>query len=149
MKQNIIVSACLLGEPCRYDGASKTCQEVLRLRDRYNLIPVCPEVFGGLSTPRIPSERIGDRVVSKVGTDVTAQYLRGAETALRMAEAGQVAFALLKARSPSCGKGQIYDGTFTGTLTDRHGVTVELFLEAGIPVYTEEELACLLNGSNE
>ena len=144
MKQNIIISACLLGEPCRYDGASKSAPLAYRLREKYNLIPVCPEVFGGLPTPRGPSEIVGERVVNKEGVDVTAQYRRGAETALSMAREGEVAFAVLKARSPSCGKGKTYDGTFTGTLTHRHGITVAMFLEAGIPVYTEDEIEGLI-----
>ncbi len=144
MKQNIIISACLLGEPCRYDGASKCCPLAYRLREKYNLIPICPEVFGGLPTPRVPSEIIGDRVVNKQGVDVSKEYRRGAEVALTLAREGQVAFAVLKARSPSCGKGKTYDGTFTGTLTDRHGITVEAFLEAGIPVYTEDEIERLI-----
>ena len=144
MKQNIIISACLLGEPCRYDGASKNHPLATRLREKYNLIPVCPEVFGGLPTPRIPSEIMGDRVVNKVGVDVTAEYHRGAEVALAMAREGKVAFAVLKARSPSCGKGEVYDGTFTGTLRRGHGITVAAFLEAGIPVYTEDEIESLL-----
>ena len=144
MKQNIVISACLLGEPCRYDGASKCCPLAYRLREKYNLIPVCPEVFGGLSTPRIPSEIMGDRVVNQSGVDVTAAYHRGAEVALQMAREGQVAFAVLKARSPSCGKGQVYDGTFTGHLIPGDGVTVEAFLAAGIPVYTEDEIERLI-----
>ena len=144
MKQNIIISACLLGEPCRYDGASKSAPLAYRLREKSNLIPVCPEVFGGLPTPRVPSEIVGDRVINQVGVDVTRQYQRGAEVALSMAREGKVAFAVLKARSPSCGKGKTYDGTFTGTLIDQHGVTVTAFLDAGILVYTEDEIEELI-----
>ena len=83
---NILVSACLLGVSCRYDGKSKPVDAVVRLMDKYNLIPFCPEVYGGLTTPRLPSEIVGDRVLHNNGTDVTAQYKKGAEEALRLAK---------------------------------------------------------------
>lgn len=142
--ENILVSACLLGIGCRYDGKHKADPEVLKLRERYNLIPVCPEIFGGLPTPRIPSERIGDKVMMKDGRDVTENYQKGAEEALELCRIYNIKTAILKERSPSCGKGFVYDGTFTGVLTERDGVTAELLLSAGIRVIGESEINILL-----
>ena len=112
MKEAILISACLLGVRCRYDGGSKPQEPILRLMEKYTLIPVCPEQLGGLPTPRLPSERIGAQVVMKDGTDVTAAYRRGAEEALRLARLFGCRRAVLKERSPSCGSGTIYDGSF-------------------------------------
>ena len=141
----ILVSRCLLGDSCRYDGASRPCPGVSDLAGRYRLIPICPECDGGLPTPRTPSERRGDAVETKDGRDVTAAFRRGAENALRLARENDVAFALLKSLSPSCGVGKIYDGTFTRTLTEGDGVTAGLLKENGIPVYTESDLPALLS----
>lgn len=143
--KTLLISRCLLGDKCRYDGKSKPLPaETLRaLRARYDLIPVCPEVLGGLPTPRTPSERQGDRVVMKTGADVTKEYRRGAEAALQAAQENHVCSAVLKERSPSCGKGKIYDGTFTGTLTEGNGVTAEMLLEKGFTVYGESEIETL------
>jgi uncharacterized protein YbbK (DUF523 family) len=143
-KTAILVSACLLGVCCRYDGESKPCAEVIALRDRFILIPICPEEDGGLPTPRTPSERVGDKVLMRDGRDVTKNYHDGARHALGRAEAFGCTAAILKARSPSCGKGRIYDGTFSGNLTDRDGVCAELLMKNGIKVYTEEEIDLLL-----
>lgn len=142
--ENILVSACLIGIGCRYDGKHKANPEVLALREKYNLIPVCPEIFGGLPTPRTPSERIGDKVMMKDGTDVTENYERGAREALELCRIYGIKRAVLKERSPSCGKGEIYDGSFTGTLTSRHGVSAELLIENGITVYGESEIGELI-----
>lgn len=140
----ILISACLLGIPCRYDGASKAQPWAEELARRYELVPVCPEQLGGLPTPRDPSERREGRVVMDTGADVTEQYRRGAEAALRLCRMLGCEAAILKERSPSCGHGTIYDGTFTGTLTDGDGVTAELLLRNGIPVYGESQAAELL-----
>ena len=142
--ENILVSACLLGIGCRYDGKHKANPEVLKLREKYNLIPVCPEIFGGLPTPRIPSERIGDKVMMKDGTDVTENYQRGAREALELCRIYDIKTAILKERSPSCGKGEIYDGSFSGTLTKRDGVSAELLIKEGIRVIGENEINILL-----
>ena len=116
---NILISHCFLGEPCRYDGCSRLDRQVIELhRSGHNLIPVCPEVLGGLDTPRAPAELQRDgRVVNEDGEDVTAAYLEGAKKALEIARENGCTLAVLKARSPSCGSGEIYDGTFTHTLT--------------------------------
>ncbi len=138
--EKILVSACLLGIGCRYDGAHKMDEAVTRLSEKYELVPFCPEIYGGLPTPRTPSERIGDRVVMRDGTDVTAQYEKGAREALSVCRLYGIKRAVLKSKSPSCGKGRIYDGTYTGTLTDRDGVTAELLISHGIEVLTETEI---------
>lgn len=142
----LLISACLLGESCRYDGKSKPLPEEIlrRLREQHELVPVCPEQAGGLPTPRAPSERRGVKVVSETGRDVTAEYEAGAKFALALARKERVDAALLKARSPSCGKGEVYDGTFTKTLIPGSGVTAELLTENGFPVYTEEEIETLI-----
>ena len=124
----VLVSACLLGVACRYDGAS-----------------ACPEQLGGLPTPRAPSERLGSRVVARTGADVTDAYTRGAQQTLAIAQRFGCTAALLKQRSPSCGKGEIYDGTFTGTLTPGDGVTAALLSAHGIRVYGEDDVAELLS----
>ena len=143
--KTLLISRCLLGEPCRYDGKSRplAAETLQALRARYDLIPVCPEVLGGLPTPRTPSERQGDRVVMKTGADVTEEYRRGAEATLQTAQENQVCAAVLKERSPSCGKGKIYDGTFTGTLKKGNGVTAEMLIDAGFAVYGESEIEAL------
>lgn len=135
----ILVSACLLGVRCRYDGKSKPHPAVERLMEQHTLIPVCGEILGGLPTPRVSAERQGARVVTADGRDVTVAYRRGAEEVLRLAERYGCKAAILKERSPSCGSGRIYDGTFTGTLTDGWGVTAELLRDHGICVIGESE----------
>ena len=139
-KEKVLVSACLLGQCCAYDGQHRKSEAVLLLAERYELIPICPEREGGLPTPRVPSERISSRVCSRDGADVTAAYERGALEALSLALSSKVAFAVLKSKSPSCGKGEIYDGSFTHTLTPGNGVTAELLLSNSVPVYTEKEI---------
>lgn len=141
--KNILVSACLLGEACRYDGKSKPCEAVIALGQRYNLVPVCPEVLGGLPTPRIPSEICGDLVLMKDGTDVTENYRRGAEEALRIARENQCTVAILKEKSPSCGSGLIHNGRFDGGMTEGNGITAQLLKANGIRVLGESEISSL------
>ena len=135
----ILVSACLLGCSCRYGGKSKADERVLALNTCHTLIPVCPEQLGGLSTPRLPAEIQGERVIRRDGADVTAEYSMGAREALRLYQLLGCDAAILKARSPSCGKGCIYDGTFSGTLTEGSGVTAALFQQNGVRIFTEDE----------
>lgn len=137
---NILVSACLLGLRCRYDGKSKPNEAVLRLREAHTLIPVCPEQLGGLPTPRAPSEWRGELIRNSDGEDVTAQYLRGAEEAVKLARLFDCRVAVLKERSPACGDGKIYDGTFTNTLTFGSGAAAKALREAGVRVYGESEI---------
>lgn len=136
----ILVSSCLLGENCRYKGDNCKNEKVLALKGEHELIGVCPEVMGGLSTPRAPSERVGDKVISSEGKDVTENYRAGAEAALEIAKREKVDYCIFKAKSPSCGCGKIYDGTFSGKLVEGNGVTSELFLKNGFSIKTEESL---------
>ena len=140
---NILVSACLLGVHCRYDGNHNLCPALDLLLQQHHLIPVCAEQLGGLSTPRIPAERRGTAVITQDGRDVTEAFTNGAQEVLRLAKLSHCKIAILKARSPSCGYGTIYDGTFTRTLTERDGVTAELLRAHGISVYTEQDLETL------
>ena len=139
---NILISACLLGQYCRYDGKTKVYPQVQALlnRDDIHLIPVCPEQAGGLATPRPAAERQGKRVVTANGSDVTAQYQRGAEAALYWARLLHCTKAILKEKSPSCGHGQIYDGTFSRTLTVGDGVTAALLRAEGLEIIGESDL---------
>ena len=140
----VLVSACLLGVSCRYDGQSKAYLLMDELCRRHEIVPVCPEQLGGLPTPRTPAERQGDRVVTKEGGDVTAQYRRGAAEAVRLARRLGCTVAILKERSPSCGSGAIYDGTFSGTLTDGFGTAAEALGQAGVRVLGESDIAAFL-----
>lgn len=140
-RPNILVSACLLGVHCRYNEKGVTDENVKIWMDRANLIPVCPEIFGGLSTPREPAERIGSRVVTVSGRDVTREYEKGAQETLALAKLYGCKYAVLKERSPSCGCGSIYDGTYSGTLTEGDGMTAELLKAEGIQVFGESQAA--------
>ena len=140
----VLVSACLLGVSCRYDGQSKAYPLMDELCRRHEVVPVCPEIFGGLPTPRVPAERQGERVATKTGGDVTAEYRRGAGEAVRLAQTLGCTVAVLKERSPSCGCGKVYDGTFTKTLMDGDGLTAKALKELGLTVYGESEIEKLL-----
>ena len=138
----ILTSACLLGVCCKYSGGSNACPAVQELTKRKDvcLVPVCPEQMGGLPTPRVPAERIGDLVINRDGVDVTAQYRKGAEEAIRLANLYGCTAAVLKERSPSCGYGTIYDGTFSKTLVDGSGVAAEQISKMGLPVFGEHRI---------
>lgn len=152
----ILVSRCLLGNHCRYDGLSSSNVTNTLLDAGFgiaDIIPICPETDGGLSTPRSPSEiqeGTGIDVLSgrakvrmKCGTDCTQQFINGANWALRKAQETGTKIALLKSKSPSCGIGQIYDGTFSGVLTAGDGVTVALLKKHGIHVVSEKQITTL------
>lgn len=136
----ILVSNCLLGCECRYKGDSCKNEGITSLAKDHVLIGVCPEQLGGLATPRPPAEIQGNQLINNCGENVTKQYMKGAETALYIAKLNQVDFAIMKAKSPSCGKGIIYDGTFTGNLCNGNGVTTQMLIDNGFDVYTENEL---------
>ena len=140
----LLVSACLMGVGCRYDGKSNELPQLGELIARHDCIPACAEIFGGLPTPRVPAEIVGDRVVNKEGRDVTAEFARGAKEVARLAQVTGCTAALLKERSPSCGRGQIYDGTFTKTLVEGDGLTARALKEQGLTVYGESEIEKLL-----
>ena len=142
MRDKLLVSACLLGLCCKYDGGSNRLPDdkLHKLCESYELIPVCPEAYGGLTTPRAPSERRDGGVFSSEGRDVTVQFKKGAEVALYLAETLGIRKALLKENSPSCGSGTIYDGSFSGKLIPGDGVTAELLKAHGIEVSGESSL---------
>ncbi len=140
---NILVSACLLGEQCRYDGQSRPDAAVLALQKKHTLIPICPEQLGGLPTPRPPAERVGNAVINCEGRDVTDAYERGARETLRIAQAQGCKIAVLKEKSPSCGKGRIYDGSFCHRLTEGDGICAAHLSENGIAVFGETQIAAL------
>ena len=134
------VSACLLGEACKYSGGSNRDERVLRFAAGRRVIPVCPEVMGGLPTPRIPSEIVGSRVMNRAGEDVDAAFRRGAEAALRkLLEAG-AELVILQPRSPSCGLRQVYDGSFSGRLIPGAGVFAALARDAGLVCLEPDDL---------
>lgn len=136
----ILVSACLLGVQCRYNGTGALEDEIARLKEKYILIPICPEILGGLPTPRIPCERVGNIVLNRDGEDMTDAFHKGALETLRLAKFYGCTHAILKERSPSCGHGTIYDGSFTGTLTSGDGITAKLLREYGITVLGESQV---------
>ena len=148
----VLISRCLLGFACRYDGIAKPSilPRLGELRE-ISWIPICPEAEGGLPIPRPPCEiepgaaatdvlAGNGRVLTKVGRDCTREYCRGARLALLRAEVAGAKFAPLKARSPSCGTRSVYDGTFSRTLIRGRGITAELLAGAGITLFSEEEL---------
>lgn len=145
MKEKLLISACLLGENCKYNGGNNYTPAVETLRERFEVIPVCPEQLGGLPTPRVPSERVGGKVLTRDGQDVTEAFRRGAEKTLAIARAEGAARAVFQVRSPSCGCGTIYDGTFSGTLVPGKGVTAQLLEESGIKVYGGDRIEALLD----
>ncbi|QFI53249.1 DUF523 domain-containing protein [Aeromonas simiae] len=148
----ILISACLLGMPVRYDGRSKGILSdwLHQLGAKGHLLPFCPEVAGGLATPRPPAERRGEQVVTEAGEDVTAAFERGAALALALCQREGITIALLKEGSPSCGSGRIYSGRFDGIKVPGEGKTAQLLRRHGITVFSEDqlgELASLLGTS--
>lgn len=144
----ILVSACLLGVNCKYSGGNNKNPELISLLKDKKVIPVCPEVLGGLPTPRKPAEIIHGiglevfqkkaKVCLKDGTDVTESFVKGAEETKKIALAHPISLAIMKERSPSCGVEKIYDGTFTGKIISGSGLTTTLLKKLGIPVISEE-----------
>ena len=143
-KVNIAISACLTGVACRYDGASKEYAKIKELEEKYNLVLICPECLGGLPTPRIPSEIVGDKVINKEGFDNTAYFINGAKEALSIYQKNNCAFAVLKESSPSCGVNMIYDGTFSGNKIKGRGLCAKMCEDFGIKVYTELDIDKLI-----
>jgi len=135
-----IVSACLAGIKCRYDGEAKPCQKVLDLIKQGKAIPICPEQLGGLTTPRNPAEQKENKVFTKNGEDVTSQFENGAEEALKIALLANCDVAILKSKSPSCGCSKVYDGTFSGKLIDGEGVFAKILKKNNIKVISEDDI---------
>lgn len=143
-RDKVLISACLLGESCRYDGKSKKVEGIEKLLNYFDLIPICPEVMGGLKTPRDPSEIKGLMVISKKGKNVTEEYNSGAYLASTIAHIKHVKLAVLKENSPSCGVYKIHDGSFTNKLISGEGITTKRLKKENIPVINEEEALELL-----
>ena len=136
----ILVSACLLGVNCKYNGKNNKNDKVLDyIKDKY-VIPICPEVFSGLTTPRTPSEIRDDKVINKDKIDVTKYFEVGALKTLEIAKTLNIKKAILKQKSPSCGCGKIYDGTFSGNIINGDGITTKILKENNIDVISEEDL---------
>ena len=146
----ILVSSCLCGECCKYSGGHNKCDALLLKYEEEELLKICPEQLGGLTTPREPAEIKGATanevlngkggVYTKSGKNVTKAFIQGAEEVLKIAQTYHIQKAILKANSPSCGKGKVYNGAFNGTLIEGNGITTELLIKAGIEVITEEDL---------
>ncbi|MCI1654095.1 MAG: DUF523 domain-containing protein [Lachnospiraceae bacterium] len=136
----LMISACLMGQNCKYNGGNNRNESVLRLAAENEVITVCPEVMGGLPTPRVPSELRNGRVTTKDGKDVDDAFRAGARQCLEIARREQPDLIILQSRSPSCGVKQRYDGTFSGRLTDGPGVTAELLIQNGFRVVDVEDL---------
>jgi uncharacterized protein YbbK (DUF523 family) len=135
-----IVSACLAGIKCRYDGTAKPNKKVIDLIKKGKAIPICPEQLGGLSTPRIPAETKNGRIVRKDGKDITAYFIKGAKEALKIAKMAGCKEAILKSKSPSCGVDYIYDGSFSGKLKKGDGIFTKLLKRNKIKCITAEEI---------
>lgn len=138
-KEKILVSACLAGVNCKYNGGNNGNEKIIEFTKNNDVIFVCPEQLGGLTTPRIGAERLGERVVNKKGEDVTKEFYKGAEEVLNLVKKLNIKKAILKSRSPSCGINNIYDGTFTHNLIERDGVTAELLRKNGVEVISSDE----------
>ena len=140
----IMVSACLLGENCKYNAGNNYNEKVMEYIKGHEVILVCPEVLGGLPTPRVPSEIVGGVVTTKDGRNVDSEFRLGAEIALKKALEEEVDLVILQSRSPSCGVKQIYDGSFSGNKIDGQGIFAKLLKENNIRMVDVEDLICAI-----
>ncbi|OHS93693.1 hypothetical protein TRFO_40057 [Tritrichomonas foetus] len=138
--ENILVSSCLIGAPCRYDGTGCLTDKLQILMKHFNLVSACAECMGGLPTPRTPSERVGNKILAKDGKDVTLEFHRGADRVVEFAKSTKCKFAILKEKSPSCGTQKVYDGSFTGKVVPGQGVLAEKLRANGIECYSDEQI---------
>ena len=138
-KEKILISACLAGLDCKYNGGNNENEKIINFIKNNDVILVCPEQLGGLNTPRDPAENINDKVITDKNKDVTKEFNKGAEEVLKLAKKFNIKKAILKSRSPSCGKGKIYDGTFSGKQIDGNGVTTDLLIKNGIEVISSDD----------
>lgn len=141
---NVLISSCLLGISCRYNGTGILIDNLDKLKEKHKLIPVCPEIYGGMSTPREPSEIKDGRVITISGEDVSEFFERGAQEVLKLAKLFDCRYAILKERSPSCGYGEIYDGTFSQKTIDGNGILAELLTQNGLTVIGESQINTIL-----
>ena len=141
-KIKVLISACLLGDNVKYSGGNNLRPELVTLLEKYNvdIVKVCPECFGGLPIPRVPSEIRENKVFSKDNRDITEEFLAGAEETLKVAKENEINFVILKERSPSCGSTHIYDGSFSGNIIPGQGITAKRLTEEKIKVFSEENL---------
>lgn len=147
--ETILVSACLLGENCKYNGGNNYDAKIEQLKELYDIVPICPEVFGGLPTPRIPSEIKNGNIINKAGKDVTYEFNKGAHKVINIVNFCHVKKALLMDRSPSCGVTKIYNGKFNGTLIDGMGYTAQLLKSKGVELYTLDTIDELINAKGK
>jgi len=140
--KKVLVSACLYGDKCRYDAKDVSFDDptFLKWKAEGRLVKICPEICGGLKTPRPDSQIRGEKVLARTGQDVTEEYEKGAEEAVLLAKENQVACCIMKQRSPSCGSKIIYDGTFTGGKIKGEGIAVRKLRKAGFKVFGEEDM---------
>lgn len=136
----IAVSACLLGENCKYNGGNNYSEKVAKYVEGHEVVPICPEVLGGLSTPREPAEIVGGEVKHKAGDSVDKEFRAGAKVALDLVKKNQVELVILQSRSPSCGVKTIYDGTFSGKIIPGQGIFAEMLKEAKIKAVDVEDI---------
>ena len=143
--ETILVSACLLGDNVKYNGGNNYDERIEKLKEYYDIVPICPEMFGGLPTPRIPSEIKGDSIINKKGKDVTFEFNKGAHKVINIVNFCHCKKAILMDRSPSCGVHKVYNGKFNGTLIDGMGYTAKLLKAKGIELYTIDEIDQLIS----
>ena len=146
-KEKLLISACLFGENVRYDGKNNLINEIEQLKEKYDLIPVCPEVSSGMVVPRIPNEIFSIQplvVKNQFGIDTTDYFTDGAKQTLHICMTHNVKLALLKAKSPSCGNLEVYDGNFTNTLIKGQGLTANILMQHNIKVYNENQIGELI-----
>lgn len=142
--EKLLISACLLGKNVKYNGKNNKI-DTSEIAKYFEFVPICPEVMGGLPTPRVPSERKNDKVINQIGLDVTKNYELGKNIAINIAKNNHIKYALLKSKSPSCGNDFIYDGTFSHTLINKSGVTAEALKKIGVIVFNENQIDDLLH----
>ncbi len=142
--KKLLISACLIGENCKYNGGNNLVDNFDYFKNHYELIPICPEILGGLPTPRLPSEIIDGQAINKAGENVTKEFRYGAQKALEIAKLNECDLCLLKERSPSCGVNLIYDGSFSGKVINGMGITAKLLKEQGFTVFSEMETEKLM-----
>ena len=145
--EKVLVSACLVGENCKYNGKNNKNEKIIEFLKDKEVILVCPEVMGGLTTPRLKSEILNNKVINEINEDVTSYFVNGAKIALQRAINNDIKLAILKEKSPSCGSKKIYNGKFNGTLIDGSGVFATMLKEKGITILSEEDFKDYYHGS--
>lgn len=140
MKEKVLVSACLVGVNCKYNGKNNYSEKIMEYLKDKEVFLICPEQLGGLPTPRVSAERKDDIVITKDKKDVTDNFIKGAEEVLNIAKKFNIKKAILKSKSPSCGKNKIYDGSFSTKLVDKSGITAEVLMKNGIEVISSDEI---------